>query len=394
MGAPMITHRRRRLRAAASSHSNKRMYLMVLTNYEARARETDISKRNGFTSLRLCAACFVLVTHSYILLGRGDEEPLARLTRFVPLSALGVDVFFAISGYLLCRSLLRRPSPRAYLTNRCLRILPALALLVAVTTLIIGPLLSIAPDYWTSGQTYRYLLGALVYPWQGFLPGVFTGNPITVVNGSLWTLPLEFTCYLVLLAVSWCGALNWRAMALLTAGLLALHLNDSFVPQQSLGGMELLHLNRLGAIFCGGALLATLGERMVFSRAAAAVAVLLILVALWWGQIHWHRFAAVYIMLLPYVVVTAARSLRRFHWLNRWDISYGIYLYAFVVQQCIIQVIGPGISIGSFVGLSMAGTALCAILSWLLVEQPALSLKGQRWQSQHRLRTDVVSKVV
>lgn len=340
-------------------------------------------RRNGFTALRLGAAFFVLLTHSYVLLGHGEEDPLARLTQFVPFSALGVDVFFAISGYLVCQSLLREASPHAYLLKRCLRILPALAVLVALTTFVVGPMFTTDPGYWKSAQTYHYLLSTLIYPWQGFLPGVFSANPTSVVNGSLWTLPLEVTCYLLLLAMSWCGALNPRGLALLTSGSLALHMVDAFLTQPAVQptilSMGLLQLNRLGTIFCGGALLAALGERVVYARSAACAAAALILVALWWGQTNWHRFAFVYILLLPYVVITTALFLRRLDRLNRWDISYGFYLYAFLVQQCVVQVVGlDHLSAFRLTVLSVAGTLPCSMLSWILVERPALALKTSR----------------
>src|SRR4051812_25724777 len=101
---------------------------------------SDQNRHNGFTALRLGAGLFVLFTHSYVLLGQGEAEPLARLTQYLSFSGLGVDTFFAISGYLICQSLLRQASPRAYLARRCLRILPALAVMVALTVFVFSPL--------------------------------------------------------------------------------------------------------------------------------------------------------------------------------------------------------------------------------------------------------------
>ena len=75
-------------------------------------------RRNGFTALRLCAALSVLFTHSFVLVGRGEADPLARVARYLSFSSFGVDLFFAISGYLICGSILREPSPRRYILNR------------------------------------------------------------------------------------------------------------------------------------------------------------------------------------------------------------------------------------------------------------------------------------
>lgn len=348
-------------------------------------RDSPLGRRqNGFTVLRLCAAFSVLVTHSYSLAGRDPDEPLKALTQLTTMGSAGVDVFFAISGFLVCGSLLRQSSAIGYLRNRALRILPGLAAMTLLTVFIVGPLVTTDPHYWSEPSTWRYLLGMFIYPWQANLPGVFADHVFSVVNVPLWTLPLEVTCYLMLLGLSWSGALNWRGLVLLGTAALVLHLTGAFPPEQSLLGMSLLHLDRLAAIFCGGALLATLGDRVVWSGPAGVAGAVAIVAAAWWGRTDWHRFAIVYIPLLPYVVITAAHALRRFDWLNRWDISYGVYIYGFLVQQCVVTVLGPPVLVLRLTLLAGVLTACCALASWLLVEKPALGLKGRALRSAER----------
>ena len=117
----------------------------------------------------------------------------------IPLTQLAVGVFFVISGYLISGSWERRPQLPRYLTNRVLRIIPGLFLVVVVSAFVLGPLVTTlaAGDYFTDGGTYSYLRNAVLIP-NYALPGVFAGNPFPgAVNGSLWTLPAEFACYLV-----------------------------------------------------------------------------------------------------------------------------------------------------------------------------------------------------
>ena len=210
---------------------------------------------------------------------------------------------------------------------------------------------------------------------------MFTNNPVSIVNGSLWTLPLEFTCYLLLLAASWSKALGHRSLGLAVIIGLTLHLSDSFMAGQSIFGISLLHLNRLGVIFSVGALLASLKDKVVYSPAAAVTAVAIILAAWGLGQSDWHRFAVAYLVLMPYVVVTLAWRLQRFHWLDRWDISYGFYLYAFVVQQIVVVEFGSRVSIVSLTLISAFATAVCAAFSWVLLERPVLALKPSSSES-------------
>ena len=56
------------------------------------------------------------------------------------------------------------------------------------------------------------------------------------------------------------------------------------------------------------------------------------------------------------------------------DYSYGVYIYAFPVQQTILYV-NPAISVNWFIAVTSVITLAIAALSWHLVERPALSLK-------------------
>ena len=152
-----------------------------------------MGRENGFTALRLFAAVLVLFTHGYVL-GRSSPDPVMVLTGLLPASTFGVDMFFAISGFLICGSLRRQPDALHYLRNRFLRIFPALLVVCLLSVFVLGPWLTTAEHYWSEPGTFAYLLNATIYGWQPFLPGVFTQNGTAVVNGSLWTLPMETTC--------------------------------------------------------------------------------------------------------------------------------------------------------------------------------------------------------
>jgi peptidoglycan/LPS O-acetylase OafA/YrhL len=330
---------------------------------------------NGFTFLRLVAAFLVLVTHSYVLVGAG-LDPLVRLTGLIGFSSVGVDSFFAISGFLVCSSLMRQPQPLLYLRNRLLRLLPALAGVVLASVLLVGPLFSAGADYWRDSVTYKYLYTATVYGYHEYLPGVFQGNPVHVVNGSLWTLPLELTCYLLLLALSWCRALNARSLLLLVAVMLVLHLGEAFPPLRFVAQMEMMRLNRFGVLFCGGALLAVLRDRVAYSLPLAGAAFLAITAAVHWARIY-QQFDMPYLLLLPYIVITLAYSLKRMAWLDRWDLSYGFYVYAFLVQQCVVARLGA-MSPARLTVIATPIVLACALASWLAIERPALALKRAR----------------
>nr|WP_233475623.1 acyltransferase [Bradyrhizobium brasilense] len=147
----------------------------------------------GFDFLRIALAISVVAAHApYVAGGSGDGEQ-AWIAWF-PHYAILV-MFFALSGFLIAASGLRL-SLREFLTNRGMRIIPALAVEIVLSALILGPIFTALPlsDYFTNFGTYKYftnIIGLVNY----VLPGVFSGNPAPEVNSSLWTVPFEYGCY-------------------------------------------------------------------------------------------------------------------------------------------------------------------------------------------------------
>ena len=84
--------------------------------------------------LRLVAATLVLVSHSFVVVGAA--EPFVG--HFLQ-GTLGVDIFFAISGFLVAKSWFSQPRLRAFAVKRGLRIGPALAMLTLALALGLGP---------------------------------------------------------------------------------------------------------------------------------------------------------------------------------------------------------------------------------------------------------------
>jgi peptidoglycan/LPS O-acetylase OafA/YrhL len=308
---------------------------------------------NSFDLLRLLAATAVIFHHDWPLAGL----PVRRLFS-TDFGELGVGVFFVISGYLVTASWRRAPELGAFLRKRLLRIEPALVASVAVTALVFGAYATTLPlaDYFREPKVWLYVLrNTLLYPVTYDLPGVFTHNPLPdTVNGSLWTLRLEFSFYLVVAALGLARLLTPRVVGALTlaagAAFLVLHVAR---PELRTGAFmrfaDIAALN--GFLFLAGAFL-DLRERPVPLWAALLLAPLLLTPAWIFG--------------LPALVV-AVGSLRSVRLPG--DISYGLYIYAFPLQQ-ILAAHGKL----SFAA-AVAATAPFAIASWFLVEKPALRLK-------------------
>ncbi len=168
-----------------------------------RFNEQLLSKNNNnFDFLRLTAACLVLIGHAPLILGQKfySWDPFKILFGH-NMHAFGVVVFFVISGFLVASSWERRHSAFSYFKARILRIFPGLIVAVLICVFILGLLLTNRPtgEYLSSVQTYQYLFNMTLLRISYNLPGVFEYNPIaSSINGSLWSLPYEFCCYIVL----------------------------------------------------------------------------------------------------------------------------------------------------------------------------------------------------
>ena len=328
------------------------------------------NNQNAFTALRLLAAYAVIITHSYAVLGLPHDWLEAH--GFPQFSEFGVSAFFAISGYLVCKALQRNPNPVIYLRNRALRIFPGLAVLLLLTVFVAGPIMT---HTW-SADWLDYLANLSLFRHVPTLPHFFAANPIPVVNGSLWTLALEVLCYLTLLGVSWAGALNWRGTLLMLAAFYAAFMGNMLWSEGMMLGVSTFQLARLGVFFWGGAFLATVTLPRSWLLWAASVLLALLPYYLFAASPNWKIKAYALNLLLPFIVIFVAERLPKLAFLNRFDISYGVYIYAFLIQQMLVWHFGTGMDPTVLSLLTVLIVTPIAAASWFLVEKPALTLKN------------------
>jgi peptidoglycan/LPS O-acetylase OafA/YrhL len=322
-------------------------------------------RNNNFDALRLVAALAVVVGHAWPLTGRDHPPALGG----VPIFTLAVYVFFCLSGYLVATSWNRDPRPRAFLARRAARIFPALIAVVVVTTLVIGPIATSLPlgQYFASGQTWSYLSNvSLVATYD--LPGVFADHPRTAVNGVLWSLGPEFLCYLVVLAL---GVLVGRAVrSVRPAARAAVFAVLALVFAALSLWPDLLSSSARPAV-----------TSMVFFATCAALAQapdlrlpawpVLILIPAWFGLVAVlpeAKYVAAWIA-IPYLVLAlGARSAPVVRRAGRFgDVSYGLYLWGFPLQQLVVQ-FWPGLPLWLDLLVVVPATLLLAFASWHLLE--------------------------
>lgn len=327
--------------------------------------------RNSFDVLRLLAAIMVLYSHQYALLGLTEPSFMGWNT----FGGAGVTIFFFLSGFLVWTSWERDPHVLRFLVRRSLRIFPGLWAACLLSVLVLGPWFSTLPvkDYFASGATWKYFANALLVTIYT-LPGLFPSNAMPfVVNGSLWTLPVEFFCYITVVMVGVGTVIMGRAKSLL------------------------LPLSVLLTVFAAG-----YGERVIGTRYAPYLEMV---VMFWWGVYYGrcstespksYELAMVIVALLGFSilgdrgperiamlafaagVVHLARNIAVGAKLTDrlGDLSYGVYIFAFPIQQLVAH--GGRAAqwtFGTYLGVSVVLTMALAYLSWHWVEKPVLRFK-------------------
>ncbi|WP_051048932.1 acyltransferase [Ideonella sp. B508-1] len=343
---------------------------------------TDLiqGRDNNFNLIRIAAAYAVLVTHSFALaLGTGDAEPL-RQTLGMTLGSIAVDVFFLTSGFLVTASLLTKQDSLEFTVARVLRIFPGLLVMLLFSVFVIGLSFTTLSwrDYLTNAQTYKYFAKCLTLV-RGVafeLPGVFHGNPYdNSINGSLWTLPNEVAMYLILVSawVALSVIQRHRAGALQLLLVLSALFSGAQVLASHYGLLnETTPFPRLFFMFFSGAAFFVLRTRIQLSRPVFLVALALLIMTALQGRF----FFPIYLLCLPYLLFYLAYVpsgwIRKYNRMG--DYSYGIYIYAFPIQQSVAALI-PHISVPGMMAVSTIVTLSLAAVSWHGVEQPALGLK-------------------
>jgi peptidoglycan/LPS O-acetylase OafA/YrhL len=333
---------------------------------------------NNFFLIRIIAAFVVLIFHSHPLTTTAPYHDFLTPLGFRT-GAVAVHIFFFTSGFFITSSLISRDNMIDFVWARFMRIFPALWFMLLVTVVGIGLFVGTLPvgEFFSSPVTHEYVTrcATLVNGIRYFLPGAFATNPYPdAVNGSLWTLPIEWRMY-EYLAGAWILFVlkpSWR----LTAFRVGFPLATLALMVIAFATFETDDLRDDGQIgiaeFFAGASLYVWRDRFKLSYTRFA----LLFGALCLAALDRRAFFIVYLLALGPLTLNLAYLfggwIRNFNRLG--DYSYGVYIYAFPVQQSLAAMI-PGISVTRMNIFASAVTLALAVISWHLIEKPALDRK-------------------
>lgn len=327
---------------------------------------------NNFNLIRFLASTLVLVSHSFAIVGL--PEPHFYNIKF---GLYAVFVFFVVSGYLVTKSLISRSSIIDYLYARFLRIYPGLFFMLIIICLLIGVLVTDnTKSFFLNETTYKYIFNSLyMFGGEATLPDVFSENPLSnVINGSLWTLQYELRLY-IFLGLFWFISSFTKSFKIICFKVFIFLYLSKLIFSFYFFGQTSFHavITMINIFFLMGTLI-TLYEIFLQShyriilKLIALISILSFFIPIF-NKIFLFCVSSLLIILFGNV---KNKYLLKFN--NFGDYSYGIYIYAFPVQQCIYYFFNS-ISVINLIFLSFIFTFIFSYLSWHFVEKFFLKFK-------------------
>lgn len=322
--------------------------------------------KDNFDAVRIWLAANVVFAHS-VALTQLKQLEILEITFD---SNFAVKGFFCLSGFLVTQSYLKSRDWADYANKRFRRIYPAYIASILLCFIIgLGTTSLQIEEFITSRQTIWYLLsnaGFLNFL-QPTLPGVFTSNPMSHLNVSLWTIKVEVMLY----ACTPCLVYLFKRFGSIKTSL-ALYVAStawifyfSYIHKGNMGDELARQFPGQLAYFTAGALLAA--NKKIYSHLkwlALASAAAVVMTTNYTMKLALSPIT--YSSIVIYLSTSAFKNLGA----GRWgDVSYGLYLYHAPIIQTLIflGVFAFNPWLGMLSALIVTGTI--SLASWHLIEK-------------------------
>ena len=331
--------------------------------------------QNNYDFLRFFAAMLVIFKHSFNLLGL--KFPINEIMN----GNFAVPIFFLISGQLITASAINTQNRLTYFKKRFLRIFPGMIVMTLFVAFLVGPLFTNLSlfEYLKNVETYKYLISSSIYKIYYNLPGVFENNIETNdVNGSLWTLIYELFLYIVTALLAsitfFKDKKKWLPVALIVMFLLRALLAHRYYwynyNHPLVLNLNMMYLFEWSFYFLIGANYHHFKEKIKLNWQTFSFLLLIYILFLFFDLDNISSL--LHYIVISYAVFFFGNLKGVFNNFGKYgDFSFGLYIYAYPIQQSIISYY-PNINVGGLIIFSSVITFVLAISSWYLVESPML----------------------
>ena len=337
-------------------------------------------KSTNANILKFLAAILVIVCHSYPITGNGVDM-LARYTNGeCNFGGFAVGIFFFYSGLYVTKSLSKTNSTSSYIKKRITRIFPQLIIVVLLSAFILGPITTtyLPGNYFQDKNTYLYLLNAIMLPIHN-LPGVFENAPYSAVNGALWTLPVEFACYIMLavILILTCifarnskydkkgDAVNSKAfqnlLLIVLFGIILLFIAIYFIIKNDF----MLSVVRPVILFIVGSIFYEYREKITLNKWGGAIALVGLVISGYIGL-----FSIGMLVFLPYSVLAFTLGIAQIDidW-KIFKISYEMYLLGWPIQQTVFWIFNDNMPAFLNVFITLAFDIVLGYILFVIIEK-------------------------
>ena len=327
-------------------------------------KKFESTRSNNLNLVKFIAALFVIISHAYPLCkGAEYNDILSDLSRnSIAFGSLAVAIFFMSSGFFVTKSLLKSKDSKKYLHNRFIRIFPPLWFTLLVCILVCGLFFSTynLGKYFLSIDFLKYCLNFILIPIHN-LPGVFMNNIYPgVVNGPLWTLPIEFVCYLVLLLAYKLNLVNKKSYKYVALLFIVAFVGINLIPLSIKGYIQPCFL------FFWGSFYWIYRDKITMKNTYFLISLVAFVLLIVLGYGHVASF-----LFVPYLTLYIAFCLPQCN--NRLaslgNLSYDIYLCGWPIQQMVISLFGGSMLVGMNILISIPLSILVGYITYSLVEK-------------------------
>ena len=339
-------------------------------------------RRNNFDLIRLIAALVVVFAHSYAL-AQKEYDPLSSFLSYGFSGTLAVWAFLIISGFLVARSR-ENNDLTSFVLARFLRIYPGFVLVTVVETFVIAPIFYDGKIYYYFANfAGAHLHNLLLWPQDYYIPNVFNKLPFGAMNGSLWTIPLELSFYVVLVVLIFIANFKMPYLYALVffaslAGQVALfYLNSTYASStlNLLNGISAFQFITYSSYFLVGVCAWKYRELIHMNLGGLVIAFSSMLAA---RNSYFAPLAVTFC--LPYIIlyIAVSGSFGTAMAQRIGDLSYGTYLFAYPITNCVVSLTKQRLPSLAVFLITCPVILSVAWLSWRFVEKPCLSMKRHR----------------
>lgn len=341
-------------------------------------------KNNCFDLLRLLAASMVIFFHQNMFLGGGFvTDP----SDWYPMDSIWVIMFISLSGFLVTMSFTRSSNFMEFIGKRIKRLFPALIFCNFIVLYLVAPFWQeSAFSYIFSSSTFNsFLQMSTLFSTGTKVPHLWTDYGwLPAANAPIWTLAHEFFLYL-LAGIAFSFSKTWKAPAIL---FVIFMIAQIFFHEQLLPvifySMKMYHFVELGSNFALGSLMYMTMHTWNNRNCKIAISLISFIILFMMRQ----EYGAPIICRLAITALTIiiGVSFRDLILKGKFDISYGMYIWAFPVQAICINVFHLRFYNGIVIVFTL--TILMAIFSRKYIEQPFMKKKSQAGNLARKIQTE------